>query len=141
TSSATPPIWRNCARPTGWHRTWISTLHGPSPDMNPLRLLTLLVCCAILAGCAGKTVRGEAPATVAVVPPPASAPQLPDTVEENTRAGTPPAANAAQVPTDASDSDAAVPTGAEDDFAALYGGTAPTADGDTGNPATGYDPW
>lgn len=109
--------------------------------MNPLRLLTLLACCAILAGCAGKNARVEAPATVAVVPPAASAPQLPDTVEENTPAVTSPEATAAQVPTDASDSDAAVPTDAEDDFAALYGGTAPAADGDTGNPATGHDPW
>ncbi|MGE8225615.1 MAG: VacJ family lipoprotein [Stenotrophomonas sp.] len=112
--------------------------------MKLLRTLLLLITVALLAACAGKPTRDAAPASTLV------APQASEQVVDNTdvapaaaaqdNAGTT-ASGAAQ--SDAAASDGTVPTGAEDDFAALYGGPAPgseNADG-TSTTAMTYDPW
>lgn len=106
--------------------------------MNPLRLLCLLVCTAILAGCAGKAARNDAPAPLSMASEEAGAPPLAQMPPESPHAAT---EATAAVPRQAGSSDQTVPTDAEDDFAALYGGTPPDADGNTGNQAAAYDPW
>jgi phospholipid-binding lipoprotein MlaA len=115
--------------------------------MNVVRTASLLLLALALSACAAKPARDSAPASVAV---PASA--EPAAASD---AGTPvPAAearDATAAPSAASgpvDDTAATPpagpevapTGAEDDFAALYGGPAPTADG-TEPGRSPYDPW
>ncbi len=118
--------------------------------MNVLRF-PLLVAIALLAACASQGPRNasapaagtvvpaqDAPATPvadAVPPPAAPAPQAA------------PVADTAAAPTESSAAtatEAVAPTQAEDDFAALYGGPAPSAnttDAGAGSNAAAYDPW
>lgn len=112
--------------------------------MNVIRTLPLLVLALALTACAGKPARDSAPASVAVDSSPAAA--TTDTaVSATDSASTDVPAPVADVaaPTDAGTPPAsgdAAPTNAEDDFAALYGGPAPTADGVEPERAI-YDPW
>ena len=113
--------------------------------MKLLRTLPLLVVIALLAACAGKQVRDDAPVSSTVAPQadnvaaaPAAAVDLPAAA---------PASNAAPVasaPATASAETGVAPTAAEDDFAALYGGPAPTSAGENAAAADAppsYDPW
>ncbi len=109
--------------------------------MNVIRTLPLLVLALALTACAGKPAREAAPASVAVdaTPPVVDAPAA---VDSGNVPPAPPAAVAADTtapapPQAASD---AAPTDAEDDFAALYGGPAPSVDGSEPGRAA-YDPW
>jgi phospholipid-binding lipoprotein MlaA len=112
--------------------------------MNVIRTLPLLVLALALTACAGKPARDSAPASVAVDSSAAAA--TTDTaVAATDSASTDVPAPVADVaaPTDAGTPPAsgdAAPTNAEDDFAALYGGPAPSVDGTEPNRAT-YDPW
>ncbi|WP_305806400.1 VacJ family lipoprotein [Stenotrophomonas sp. YIM B06876] len=104
--------------------------------MNALRTLPLLALVAVLAACAGKPMRAPAPVSTVVAPASAPASAIPAA-----------AANAevpAVAPAAAADADTATaPTGAEEDFAALYGGPAPTLAATSGEEDTlaAYDPW
>ncbi|MFI8693035.1 MULTISPECIES: MlaA family lipoprotein [Gammaproteobacteria] len=116
--------------------------------MNVVRTASLLLLAIALSACAAKPTRDSAPASVAVAP-------VADTVAPVSDAGataaspaaipveTAPVAevgsrDAAAAPPAAGSGDA--PTGAEDDFAALYGGPAPSADGSEAS-TSAYDPW
>lgn len=113
--------------------------------MNVIRTLPLLVLALALSACAGKPARDSAPVSVEVAPAaapvadvadtpvvPADADAVADSTAPAAQAGTDPAAEPATTGT--------APTNAEDDFAALYGGPAPSADG-TEPSGTPYDPW
>lgn len=118
--------------------------------MNVIRTLPLLVLALALTACAAKPARDSAPASVDVAPSVVGA--------DRTMAATDPVPTDSAAPADgavatssASPEDAAAPpatsngadptpTNAEDDFAALYGGPAPTADG-TAATSPSYDPW
>jgi len=117
--------------------------------MNVVRTASLLLLALALSACAAKPARDTAPASVAVAPAGA------DTAAPVTDSGTMPsvpetaAVDAAAVPpSDAVPADATAPpstagvapTGAEDDFAALYGGPAPNA-GNAQSATSAYDPW
>jgi phospholipid-binding lipoprotein MlaA len=117
--------------------------------MNVVRNAFLLLLALALSACAAKPARESAPASVAV-PPAATAPAAATDVSTDAPAATAGATDAAAAPvaaaegTDGATPPAATteapPTGAEDDFAALYGGPAPTADG-TEPGRSPYDPW
>ncbi len=114
--------------------------------MNVIRTLPFLVLALALTACAGKPAREAAPASVAVdasapvdapvaVDDTASVPAVASAAPATAPAATDrPAAQTAQV------GGQAAPTDAEDDFAALYGGPAPSADGAEPGRAA-YDPW
>jgi phospholipid-binding lipoprotein MlaA len=110
-------------------------------DMSLLRTFSLLASVAVLAACSAKPTRDAAP-TATLVAPAAStelaepAPVMPQSHATESQ----PASN--EAPTAASDNGAA-PTEAEDDFAALYGGTPASNGGDANQQqATAtYDPW
>ncbi|HYG06751.1 MAG TPA: VacJ family lipoprotein [Stenotrophomonas sp.] len=119
--------------------------------MNVHRL-SLIAVTALLAACAGQAPKSAPQAGTPVpaqsAPAPAPAP-VADAAPASTE--TAPATPTAPSPTDAAASNAAgstgaAPTQAEDDFAALYGGPAPTAQdsastgGDAAASST-YDPW
>lgn len=117
--------------------------------MNVIRTASLLLLALALSACAAKPARDSAPASVAVAP--ASAPAAPAAADSTADAATSPAVASPATPVAAVDSaqgDGApvpaatevAPTGAEDDFAALYGGPAPTADGAEPGRSP-YDPW
>lgn len=113
--------------------------------MNVVRTLSLLLLVALLGACAAKPARESAPASVAVDSTPA-APAVEDVAavpqaasDADAVPAADPAAPAAASPATAATGEAA-PTAAEDDFAALYGGPAPTADGSNGVQPS-YDPW
>ncbi|MEG2804409.1 VacJ family lipoprotein [Stenotrophomonas sp.] len=107
--------------------------------MNVIRTLPLLVLALALTACAGKPAREAAPASVAVdavAAPAVDAPVAADAASAPAPATTPTDGTPAPAAQAAGDA----PTDAEDDFAALYGGPAPSADGS--EPArTAYDPW
>lgn len=114
--------------------------------MNPLRTLPLLALIALLAACAGKPVRDAAPPQATVVAPAAAAAtteaeaamaEAPQATTEDAVAG--PATSTQDDAIAAASADNGTPTDAEDDFAALYGGTAD--DNANGNGAATYDPW
>ncbi|MGN7839941.1 MlaA family lipoprotein [Stenotrophomonas sp. 22385] len=117
--------------------------------MNVVRNAFLLLLALALSACAAKPARDSAPASVAV-PPAATAPAAATDVGTDAPAATAGATDAAAAPvaaaegTDGATPPAATteapPTGAEDDFAALYGGPAPTADGAEPGRSP-YDPW
>lgn len=117
--------------------------------MNVVRNAFLLLLALALSACAAKPARESAPASVAV-PPAATAPAAATDVGTDAPAATAGATDAAAAPvaaaegTDGATPPAATteapPTGAEDDFAALYGGPAPTADGAEPGRSP-YDPW
>ncbi len=115
--------------------------------MSLIRTLPLLASVVLLAACAGKPARDSAPVSDVVAP--ATAVEQPVAANDLPAAHAPPVAvddahhdapPTAATTTDASDGVA--PTAAEDDFAALYGGPAPTAgpEDNTGAPPS-YDPW
>ncbi|RLK48414.1 phospholipid-binding lipoprotein MlaA [Stenotrophomonas rhizophila] len=111
--------------------------------MNVIRTLPLLVLALALSACAGKPARDSAPVSVEVAPvtAPTTATADVDAVPADIVADTtPPAAQAGTDPATAPVSGGTAPTNAEDDFAALYGGPAPTAEGSEGG-STAYDPW
>lgn len=114
--------------------------------MNVVRAISLLLVAAALSACAGKPARSDAPVADTVVPAAASEPVATDAVDatdaaptaESTRpaaatanAGTEPAPPAGQQGSSPATADA----GDQDDFDALYGSNATTAD------AAAYDPW
>lgn len=110
--------------------------------MNVVRTLSLLLLVALLSACAAKPARDSAPASVAVdstpAAPAADVAATPEAANGTAPvAGVPATAAAEPPPTDAGQ---AVPTDAEDDFAALYGGPAPSADGSS-DARPSYDPW
>lgn len=111
--------------------------------MNVIRTFSLLILAAALSACAAKPARDSAPASVAVhsdATPAAVAVQASaDAARAEADASTPAAAGTASATPPASGNEAP-PTNAEDDFAALYGGPAPNADGTEPARAT-YDPW
>jgi phospholipid-binding lipoprotein MlaA len=116
--------------------------------MNVIRTASLLLLAVALSACAAKPARDSVPASVAVAPAAAAASDVDTrTPAVATDAATGSAA-ASGVAGDAVDGTAATaaagtdtpPTGAEDDFAALYGGPAPSADG-TEPGRSPYDPW
>lgn len=115
--------------------------------MNVIRTLPFLVLAVALTACAGKPAREAAPASVAVdastpaddAVAAADAASVTPTVSAEPTPTTPVAA-ASSAPPAAQAGGTAAPTDAEDDFAALYGGPAPSADGS--EPArAAYDPW
>ncbi|WP_313173716.1 MlaA family lipoprotein [Stenotrophomonas sp.] len=112
--------------------------------MKLFRTVLLLLALALLAACAGKPARDAVPASTLV------APQATEQVVGNTDVVPAEAAQdaATATPTDATQngvtaSDDTAPTGAEDDFAALYGGPAPGSENADGSSTTAmtYDPW
>lgn len=118
--------------------------------MNVLRL-PLLVAVSLLAACASQGPRNAStPSSGTPVPAQAAAAApVADTVPvADTAAPAAPVADASTAstaaPTATAEAGASAPTQAEDDFAALYGGPAPSADATEatggGNSAT-YDPW
>ena len=117
--------------------------------MNVVRTASLLLLALALSACAAKPARDSAPASVAVAPAAADAAAPVSDADSTVAAPAAVAVDAAPVAEVAgSDAPAAppaadngtAPTGAEDDFAALYGGPAPSADGS--EPSTSaYDPW
>jgi len=113
--------------------------------MNPIRTLLLLASIALLSACAGKPVRDAAPPQATVVAPaPAEATSEAEvaTTEVPQAAGDAVAGPATSAQDDAivaASADNGAPTDAEDDFAALYGGTAEA--NANGSGAATYDPW
>ena len=120
--------------------------------MNVIRTASLLLLAAALSACAAKPARDSAPASVSVAPA-AAEPAVAS--EGGTPSSTAPVAATATATVAAPvagaegvDGSAAAPaangdtppTGAEDDFAALYGGPAPTAEGAEPGRSP-YDPW
>ena len=112
--------------------------------MKLFRTVLLLLTLALLAACAGKPARDAVPASTLV------APQATEQVVGNTDVVPAEAAQdaATATPADATQngvtaSDDTAPTGAEDDFAALYGGPAPGSENADGSSTTAmtYDPW
>lgn len=114
--------------------------------MNVIRTLPFLVLAVALTACAGKPAREAAPVSVAVdastpaddavvASDAASAPA----VSPDPAPSVPAATGSRPAPTAQADGTTA-PTDAEDDFAALYGGPAPSADGSEAGSAA-YDPW
>lgn len=111
--------------------------------MNVIRTLPLLVLALALSACAGKPARDSAPVSVEVAPAAAPATDVADAPAVPADAVVDTAAPPPQGSTDtaaAPVTGGTAPTNAEDDFAALYGGPAPTADG-TEPSRTPYDPW
>ncbi|MGB3394712.1 MAG: VacJ family lipoprotein [Stenotrophomonas sp.] len=115
--------------------------------MNRLFILPLLLAVALLGACAGKPVRDDAPVS-SVIAPAETATDIPTTVASEVAAvdaAVDAAVAAAEVtavgsePAAVTDGGNVAPTDAEDDFAALYGGTA-DANANGGNVVT-YDPW
>ncbi len=106
--------------------------------MNAVRTLPLIALLALLAACAGKPVREPAPASAAVASEsiPASPAGAAD-AETGAAVAPPEAAAPVVIGNDT------VPTGAEDDFAALYGGPDPASAVGTegGSAPKPYDPW
>jgi len=117
--------------------------------MNVSRL-SLIAVTVLLAACAGQAPKSDpvqqtgtvvpAAETTASVPPQTAAPSVaePAAAQADTAAPSAPVTEAAAT--------GAAPTAAEDDFAALYGGPAPSAQGasgaETGTTASSnYDPW
>jgi len=116
-------------------------------DMTIFRTLPLLAVLTLLAACAGKPARDAVPASTVVAPQAST--QIAANADDGDAAGAteaPAVADnaAAQDSSTAATADTgAAPTDAEDDFAALYGGPAPSA-GEAGNGPEGapaYDPW
>ena len=112
--------------------------------MKLFRTLLLLLTVALLAACAGKPARDAMPATTLVAP--AATEPAADTAVAAPAPMQDTASNSGAAQQDnaaASASDATAPTGAEDDFAALYGGPAPGSEGQNGAAAASmtYDPW
>ncbi|MBT2767335.1 VacJ family lipoprotein [Stenotrophomonas sp. ISL-67] len=118
--------------------------------MNVVRTASLLLLAIALSACAAKPARDSVPTAVAVTPAatePAAARDAGSDAPATAAAGATdvvaaPVASAEDVEGAAATAAAAEapPTGAEDDFAALYGGPAPTADG-TEPGRSPYDPW
>ncbi|WP_282267704.1 VacJ family lipoprotein [Stenotrophomonas sp. PS02298] len=108
--------------------------------MKLFRTLLLLLSVAMLAACAGKPARDALPASTVVAPQAAEQTVDAAAVTVQDAAGT---ATADGTQSTATASDDTTPTGAEDDFAALYGGPAPSAEGETAGAAASvtYDPW
>ena len=106
--------------------------------MNVIRTFPLLLLALALTACAGKPARDSAPASVAVDSAAATdAVDAPPAASAEPAAPAPAAVDATAATGSTGD---AAPTDAEDDFAALYGGPAPNADGgEPGRPP--YDPW
>ena len=109
--------------------------------MKLFRTLLLLLSVALLAACAGKPTRDALPASTVVAPQAAEQSVDTATAVPAQNAASTATANSAQSTATASDD--TTPTGAEDDFAALYGGPAPSAEGEAGEAAASvtYDPW
>jgi len=116
--------------------------------MNVVRTASLLLLAVALSACAAKPARDSAPASVAVA---AAAADDTVTANDTNAAASVPAASPvdpAAAPPAAAGTDAgsaapaprAAPTGAEDDFAALYGGPSPNTAG-TEPGTSAYDPW
>jgi phospholipid-binding lipoprotein MlaA len=116
--------------------------------MNVIRTASLLLLAVALSACAAKPARDSAPASVAVAPAAAAASDVDTSTPAVATDAATGSAAATGVAGDAVDGTAATaaagtdtpPTGAEDDFAALYGGPAPSADG-TEPGRSPYDPW
>lgn len=106
--------------------------------MNAVRTLPLIALLALLAACAGKPVREPAPATTVIAPEPAPA-SAPTAADADVEPAVAPVDAAASVVI----GNDTVPTGAEDDFAALYGGPDPASvtATDGGSGPKPYDPW
>lgn len=90
--------------------------------MNLIRTLPLIACAVLLGACAANPARTAPPAASTDAAP--SAVSAPDTSTPTAAAG-------------------AAPTAAEDDFSALYGGPAPSADASSSDVpgASAQDPW
>ncbi|MBD3827617.1 VacJ family lipoprotein [Stenotrophomonas sp.] len=116
--------------------------------MNVLRTLPLLVLATALTACAGKPARDSAPTSVPVTPTAADAAlDAPADALPQSEVPAPVPADAVGDPaqsgadgTSPASAGGTAPTDAEDDFAALYGGPAPSADG-TLVASAPYDPW
>ncbi|MGA6181980.1 MlaA family lipoprotein [Stenotrophomonas sp. NPDC077421] len=116
--------------------------------MNVLRTLPLLVLATALTACAGKPARDSAPTSVPVTPTAADAAlDAPADALPQSEVPAPVPADAVGDPaqsgadgTSPASAGGTAPTDAEDDFAALYGGPAPSADGTLAASAP-YDPW
>ena len=116
--------------------------------MNVVRTASLLLLALAISACAAKPTRDSAPASVSVAP--AAATDVAAPVADDTAPAPAPAppmdaapvvtASDAAVDGSAPAAAGAAPTGAEDDFAALYGGPAPNADGAEAS-TSAYDPW
>ncbi len=111
--------------------------------MNVIRTLPLFVLALALTACAAKPTRDAAPASVPVTAT-GTAAAVPAEPAATADAPVPAAAVDAPAstatPVAAGDTPEVAPTDAEDDFAALYGGPAPNADGSEPDRAA-YDPW
>ena len=109
--------------------------------MKLFRTLFLLLSVAMLAACAGKPARDALPASTVVAPQAAEQAVVTATAVPVQDTASTASADSAQ--NTAAASDGTAPTGAEDDFAALYGGPAPSAEGEAGGAAASvtYDPW
>ncbi|WP_312253105.1 VacJ family lipoprotein [Stenotrophomonas sp.] len=113
--------------------------------MNVVRAISLLLVAAALSACAGKPARSDAPVADTVVPAAAREPVASDAVPatdvapttDGTTAAPATAATAATPPADQAGStgNTTAAAGDDDDFDALYGSNAATAD------ASAYDPW
>ncbi len=115
--------------------------------MRLFRTLPLLVAIALLAACAGKPTRDATPVSTVIAPQAADATASPSGTDAEAAADAAAAAAAAEseqvAPSPQASTDGVAPTAAEDDFAALYGGPAPSADtnGTTEAATPTYDPW
>ncbi|MGV8961638.1 MAG: VacJ family lipoprotein [Stenotrophomonas sp.] len=105
--------------------------------MNLFRTLLIVALVAVLAACAGKPARTPAPVSTVVAAEPAPSSEIAATADM-------PAVVPAAAPAPAAAADVDTPpTGAEEDFAALYGGSAPTSANTSGeeDSLASYDPW
>ena len=114
--------------------------------MTLFRTLPLLAVVALLAACAGKPARDAVLASTVVAPQTAEASTANiDAQADNTQDANQSVDTAVAQDTSAGGASASgsAPTDAEDDFAALYGGPAPSNDSDAAAPggAPAYDPW
>ena len=112
--------------------------------MKLFRTLFLLLAVALLAACAGKPARDAMPASTQIAPQATG--QAADTAASAPAPAQDVVSSSADAPQDnatANASGTTAPTGAEDDFAALYGGPAPGSEGEDGAATAGmtYDPW
>jgi phospholipid-binding lipoprotein MlaA len=109
--------------------------------MNVTRSLALVPLLVLLAACAGQAPKSTPPAAAPVViaPAPEAAPAVDTGAPDATNEVAAPAA--ASAPAATAGTPGASPTAAEDDYAALYGGPAPSANAAAPTGQVANDPW
>ncbi|MFT4248887.1 MAG: VacJ family lipoprotein [Pseudomonas sp.] len=109
--------------------------------MKLTRSLALVPLLVLLAACAGQAPKSSAPEPAPVAAAEVAAPAAePAAAAEPAPAAVAPEATATAT-TSADDAGTGAPTGAEDDYAALYGGPTPSASAGAAPAAVAYDPW